>query len=111
MAYRLAGRTVTAEPRGRTVGYLLDLPRPGLIITGYLIATVGALLLSGDPPLRLLGAVTGAGAVVCALLWRTAFVSTWCALAAVASVILLGWVRRDRGPAGHPPGGARGPAR
>ncbi|MER5767306.1 DUF6629 family protein [Streptomyces sp. NPDC001985] len=94
LAHSLATRTVTAEIRGRTVGYLLDLPHPPLIVTGYLLATVGALLLSGDPVLRLLGAVAGIGAGVCALLWRAEFVSTWCALAAVASVVVLVWVRR-----------------
>ncbi|MGW4032343.1 DUF6629 family protein [Streptomyces sp. NPDC004838] len=94
LAYHLATRTVTAEIRGRTVGYLLDLSHPAVITAGYLPATVGALLLSGDPVLRLLGIVTGVGAVVCRLLWRTESVSTWCAVAAVASVLVLAWVRR-----------------
>jgi hypothetical protein len=96
LAHRLASVPVTAEIRGRTVGYLLDLPHPVPVAAGYLAATVGALLLSGDPWLRALGAVTGAGAAVCALLWREAFVSTWCALAAVASLLLLGWIRNRR---------------
>jgi len=37
---------------------------------------------------------------VCWLLWRLEFVSTWCALAALCSVVLYGWVRR--GPAPRP---------
>jgi hypothetical protein len=40
------------------------------------------------------GLVAGAGH--CALLWCLAFVSTWCALAALVSLLLLRW-------AGHPP--------
>ncbi|MFD8971484.1 DUF6629 family protein [Streptomyces sp. NPDC059593] len=93
LAYRLATRPVTAEIRGHTLGYVVDLPYAALLIACYLFATVGALLLARDRILRLLGLLTGAGAVVCALLWSAEFVSTWCALAAVASVVLLVWVR------------------
>ncbi|MEU3481906.1 DUF6629 family protein [Streptomyces sp. NPDC033753] len=93
LAYRLATRPVTAEIRGHTLGYVVDLPYAALLIAGYLLATVGALLLARDRILRLLGLLTGAGAAVCALLWSAEFVSTWCALAAVASVLLLVWVR------------------
>jgi hypothetical protein len=74
------------------MGYVVDLPRPGLVIAGYLVATVGALLVSGDRGLVLLGVLTGAGAVICWSLWELEFVSTWCACAAVVSVALLGWV-------------------
>ncbi|MFJ8233692.1 DUF6629 family protein [Streptomyces sp. NPDC094448] len=98
LARRLTEATVTAEIHGRTVGYAVGLPAPAAVLAGYLLATVGALLLSGDRTLRLLGGVTGAGAVVCALLWRTAFVSTWCALAAVASLLILRWVGRGPRP-------------
>jgi hypothetical protein len=94
LAYRLATRPVTAEIRGHTLGYVLDLPLSPLIIAGYLLATVGSLLLAGDPVLRLLGALAGIGAAVCAALWRLEFVSTWCALAAVVSMVMLGWTRR-----------------
>ncbi|WP_434587623.1 DUF6629 family protein [Streptomyces sp. A5-4] len=94
LTYCLIGRPVSAEVRGHTMGYVLDLPNAPLLIAGYLLATVGSLLLAGDPLLRLLGALTAAGAVVCALLWRLEFVSTWCAVAAVSSVVLLVWVRR-----------------
>ncbi|MFE3827924.1 DUF6629 family protein [Streptomyces sp. NPDC059092] len=89
LAYALTRRTVTAEIRGHTVGYAIDLPYAGPLVAGYLLATVGALLLGGDRWVRLLGAVVALGAVVCAALWRLEYVSTWCALAAVASVVLL----------------------
>ncbi|MET9438778.1 DUF6629 family protein [Streptomyces sp. NPDC006551] len=94
LAHRLAGgRPVTAEVRGHTLGYVLHLPYASPLIAGYLLATVGALLLARDRLLRLLGVLTGVGAVVCVLLWRTEFVSTWCAFAAVASLVLFAWVR------------------
>lgn len=96
LAYCLATRPVTAEIRGHTLAYVLDLPNSPLIIVGYLLATVGSLLLAKDPVLRLLGVLAGAGAVVCAALWRLEFVSTWCALAAVVSVVMLRWVWRLR---------------
>ncbi|MET8677956.1 DUF6629 family protein [Streptomyces sp. NPDC004647] len=100
LTYALATRPVTAEIRGHTLGYVLDLPHSPLIIAGYLLATVGSLLLGGDPLLRLLGVLVAAGAVICVVLWRLEFISTWCAFAAVVSVVMLGWVRRrPEGPA------------
>ncbi|WP_328535444.1 DUF6629 family protein [Streptomyces sp. NBC_00344] len=98
LAICMARRPVMAEVRGHTVGYAVHLPDPSLVIVGYLVATIGSLLLAGDPLLRLLGAVTAAGAAVCLLLWRLEFASTWCAFAAASSVLMLIWVRR--GPAG-----------
>ncbi|MEE1811094.1 DUF6629 family protein [Streptomyces sp. BE133] len=94
LAYCLATRPVTAEIRGHTLGYVLDLPGSGLLVGGYLLATVGSPLLAGDRLLRRLGVLVAVGATVCAALWRLEFVSTWCAFAAVCSVILLGWTRR-----------------
>jgi hypothetical protein len=94
LSYRLTTGPVTAHIRGRTIGYVLDLPYAPLLIGGYLLATVGALLLATDRLLRRLGAVVAAGAVLCVALWRTEFVSTWCAFAAVASLILLARTRR-----------------
>jgi hypothetical protein len=98
LAYVLATRTVTAEIRGHTMGYAIGLPHGGLLMAGYLLATIGSLLLSRERALVLLGAGAGVGAAVCAALWRWEFVSTWCAFAAVCSVVLLGW-------AGHGPRG------
>ncbi|MFC9758527.1 DUF6629 family protein [Streptomyces sp. NPDC056921] len=95
LTYGLATRPVTAEIRGHTLGYALDLPRSGLLVAGYLLATVGALLLAGEAVLRRLGALAAVGAAVCAALWRLEFVSTWCAFAAVCSVILLARPRPD----------------
>ncbi|MFI0509267.1 DUF6629 family protein [Streptomyces sp. WSLK1-5] len=98
LAHGLATRPVRAEIRGHTMAYVIGLPQAELLVAGYLIATVGALLLSGDRRLTALGVLTGAGAVVCWLLWRLEFVSTWCALAAVCSVVLYGWVNSRPAP-------------
>ncbi|WP_328636697.1 DUF6629 family protein [Streptomyces canus] len=93
LAHALVTHPVRAEIRGHTMAYVIGLPHAELLVAGYLIATVGALLLSGDRRLTGLGILTGAGALMCWLLWRLEFVSTWCALAAVCSVVLYGWVR------------------
>ncbi|MEV7731894.1 DUF6629 family protein [Streptomyces sp. NPDC088921] len=98
LAHALATRPARAEIRGHTMAYVIGLPHAELLVAGYLIATVGALLLSGDRSLTALGVLTGAGALVCWLLWRLEFVSTWCALAAVCSVVLYGWVRTRPAP-------------
>lgn len=93
LAHGLATGPVTAEPRGRTIGYTVGLSHTPVFVTGYLLATVGSLLLSGDRWLRALGILVAIGAPACWALWRLEFISTWCALAAVCSVVLLGWVR------------------
>ncbi|MYY05665.1 MULTISPECIES: DUF6629 family protein [unclassified Streptomyces] len=105
LAYALATRTVTAQVRGHTLGYALDLPHPPLLVAGYLLATIGSLLLSGDRGLVLLGVLVAGGAAVCAALWRLEFISTWCAFAAVCSVVLLGWSARPRAAGPRPAAG------
>ncbi|WP_330333985.1 hypothetical protein OHS33_32470 [Streptomyces sp. NBC_00536] len=95
LTYCLATRPVTAEIRGHVIGYGVSVPCVPLVLAGYLFATLGSLLLAGDRLLRVLGAVLAAGAALCALVWRLEFASTWCAFAAVASLLVLGWVRRD----------------
>jgi hypothetical protein len=99
LAYALATRTVTAEIRGHTVGYSLGLPQAELIVVGYLVATLGSLLMSGDRGLVLFGVLVTVGAAVSFGLWRQEYISTWCAFAAVCSVVLLLWARRRRPPA------------
>ncbi|WSQ14540.1 hypothetical protein OG604_46165 [Streptomyces sp. NBC_01231] len=106
LAYGLVTGPVTAEIRGRTVGYTFGLPLTPLLIAGYLLATVGSLLLSGDRWLLMLGTLVAVGALGCWVLWRLEFVSTWCALAAVCSLVLFRWVGSR--PASVPT--ARGPA-
>jgi hypothetical protein len=98
LTHALATRTVRAEIRGHTVGYVLGLPHPELLVAGYLVATIGAFLLSGDRVLVTLGALVAVGALVCGALWRLEFVSTWCAVAALCSVVVWAWVGR-RSPA------------
>ncbi|KDN87366.1 DUF6629 family protein [Kitasatospora cheerisanensis] len=94
LAAAVARHPVTAHRHGHTLAYAIGVPAAALLLAGYLAATLGPLLLSGDPRLRRLATVLAAGALTCALLWRLAFVSTWCALAALASALLYDWARR-----------------
>ncbi|MFD9728814.1 DUF6629 family protein [Streptomyces sp. NPDC059072] len=99
LSYRLSTEPVSAEVRGHTLGYGVNVPWMPLLLAGYLFATLGSLLLAGDRRLRVLGAVLAVGALACSALWRLEFASTWCAFAAVASVLVLGWLRgRDPAP-------------
>ncbi|WP_053629061.1 DUF6629 family protein [Streptomyces sp. H021] len=91
---------MTAEIRGRTIGYGVKVPWTPLVLTGCLFATLGPLLLAGDRRLRTLGVVPTAGALACSALWRLEFASTWCAFAAVASLLVLGWVGGRKPAAG-----------
>lgn len=102
LSYCLATRPVRAEIRGHTLGYGVNIPWMPLVLAGYLFATIGSLLISGARWLRLLGLVLAAGALVCTLLWRLEFASTWCAFAAAASVLILVWTGdRARSPSVH----------
>ena len=97
LAYVLADGPVTATPVGHTMRYGVGrIPLGTLVVLGYLVATIGSLLASGQAQIRVLGFVTGLGAIVCYALWQAAFVSTWCALAAVASALILHWLWRPR---------------
>ncbi|WP_405010226.1 DUF6629 family protein [Kitasatospora sp. NBC_01539] len=99
LAVAVLGGPVTARVRGHTLAYAVGVGPVVLLTAGYLLATVGSLLTAADRTLRLLGVLVGFGAVVCAALWRLEFASTWCALAALASVVLVGWSGGGRGPA------------
>jgi hypothetical protein len=98
-AYALASGPITAEAVGHTMHYgVHDLRLAWLVSIAYLVAALGALLASDRTDVRLLGVVGGVGAPACYLLWHYAFASTWCALAAAASLVLLRWSwSRERG--------------
>lgn len=89
----LASGPVNATVRGHTVQYAIGIDHAHAVIGGYLVATLGALLASGDRILVRFGAIGAVGAAACAWIWTREFASTWCALAAVTSVMLLAWVR------------------
>jgi len=95
LAHSVATSHVTAQPRGHVLDYGVDIPHLAVVIAGYLVATLGSLLVSDDRDIRALGIVLTVGAVICGGLWLEEFASTWCAFAAVASLAPPG---PDRGP-------------
>jgi hypothetical protein len=110
LAVSVVTHPVTAAVHDHTLRYGVGVPYPPVLLTGYLLAAVGALLAGGDRVLRLLGGLVGVGALVCAAVWRLSFVSTWCALAALVSVVLLRWVGQDDVDRGVGAGTPAGPA-
>jgi hypothetical protein len=96
LAHVVASGPVNAEVCGSTVRYSVGVPGAPWVIAGYLVATLGPLLSARDRLLRLLGLVCTVGAAVTARLWFHSFASAWCAVAAVASVIVLWWVLSRR---------------
>ena len=74
-------------------------------IAGYLLSTLGAPLFSGNRDLREFGLVAAIGAAVCVTAWQLAFASTWCAFAALVSLMLVRWLWHERAEAeARPPG-------
>jgi hypothetical protein len=96
LAYSLAAHSVTAVAQGHVLTYSLEIPVGSAVIAGYLLSTLGAPLFAGNPDLRLFGLVAAAGAAVCVLVWQLAFASTWCAFAAVVSLMLVRWLWHER---------------
>ncbi|WP_346011796.1 DUF6629 family protein [Streptomyces sp. SID3343] len=95
LGHVVASGPVSAEVCGRTVRYSVGVPAAPWVITGYLVATLGPLLLARDRVLRFLGLIFTIGAAVTARLWFHSFASSWCAVAALSSVLVLWWVRSD----------------
>ncbi|QMU71723.1 DUF6629 family protein [Streptacidiphilus sp. P02-A3a] len=101
LAHAMATEPVHAVAMGHVLAYSLPVPDGDLLVAGYLLATLGAPLLSGDRGLRLFGLTAAVGAAVCAAVWELAFASTWCAFAALTSLTLLLWVRREQSTPGR----------
>jgi hypothetical protein len=101
MSVRILVWGVTASARGHVLEYGVGVASGvGFVLVGaYMVAALGAPLLSGDRFLWWFGVLASAGAGVCAAAWRLAFASTWCGYAAVLSLWLLVWVRRRTGGA------------
>lgn len=98
LGWDVAVHGVTAAAHGHVLDYGIGITGGRLVIGGYLAATLGAPLSSPDRFVRWFGVAAFVGALGCAAAWMVEFASTWCAYAAVLSVLLLVWVRRQDGP-------------
>ena len=79
---------VVARIEGHHVDYRVDLWHGGLVVLLYVVATCGSLLMSDHQHVRWFGVVNLLAAVALAWLARSAFISLWCAWAAVTSVAI-----------------------
>jgi hypothetical protein len=93
LMYAVVRGPAEASIRGHHVDYRVDLWHGGLIVALYLVATCGSLLVSSHPHVRWFGAANLVAALVLAWLDKTAFISLWCAWAAVTSVAIAAHLR------------------
>ncbi|HEV2400170.1 MAG TPA: DUF6629 family protein [Candidatus Sulfotelmatobacter sp.] len=81
--------------RGNSIVYINQATNNTAVAVLYVIATCGALFFSEIRMMVILGAVNLAILLVVMVVKRYAFTSVWCAYAAVASVIILGYFWRS----------------
>ena len=87
---------MTALIDGHHIAYTVDLWHGGVIVALYVVATCGSLLASERPHVRWFGAVNLVAVVGLAWLDQMAFISLWCAWAAVTSAAIAVHLRADR---------------
>lgn len=95
---------VTASIQGHHLSYDVDLAHPVTVVSLYVAATCGALLVSSDHRLRVYGLVNLPVVGALAVLSQSGLVSLWCLWAALTSVAIdvhLRTVHRAR-PGGPP---------
>jgi hypothetical protein len=85
---------VTATLADHYVGYSTDLRAGRLVVALYVVATCGALLVSGVRDIARFGVVNLVAVVVIAVLTIDGFASVWCAWAAISSALFAVHVRR-----------------
>lgn len=87
---------------GHHLAYGIGLRRGGLLAAGYVVVACGAPLLSSVGRIRAFGVANVVAVAALAWLQRSALTSLWCAWAAVASVAIATYLRRE-----HPTPSAR----
>jgi hypothetical protein len=90
---------IVARVEGHHIDYRVDLWHGGVIVLLYVVATCGSLLLSDHQHVRWFGAANLVAAVALAWLAQSAFISLWCAWAAVTSVAIAVHLRYAAGGA------------
>lgn len=96
-ASRILLNGVRVEVREHVVIYRTGLGEPEFWAVLYVVAVVGACLVSPHRPVQLFGALNLAGLVVVAWAYATAFASLWCFWAAVSSVVIVTHLIRPNG--------------
>jgi hypothetical protein len=105
LMYSVVRGPVEASIDGRHIVYRVDLWHGGFVVMLYVVATCGALLASRRRGVRWYGTINLVAVGVLVWLDQTAFISLWCAWAAVTSVAIAlhfrhGQPRRLHAPIG-----------
>ncbi len=85
------------SPAGHYIDYRIDATDDWFLAIGYIIATCGAMLLSGERVLVIYGWVNTLAVVLLALFQEAGFASLWCFWAAITSGLVALYLRRRRG--------------
>jgi hypothetical protein len=96
MLWALVEYPLQISVRGNSIVYVNDGTNYTTLAAVYIIATCGSLFFSKERPMVLFGAANLAILLAVMAVKRYAFTSLWCAYAAVASVIILGYFWRSR---------------
>jgi len=100
LMYGIVRGPIDARIEGHHIAYVVDLWHGGFVTALYVIATCGALLASHRRYVRRFGAVNLVAVVVLARLDADAFISLWCAWAAVLSIAISLHLRSRSPPKG-----------
>lgn len=98
MLWQLLDGEVDVRAKDWHLQYVFGLDRPVVVITAYLLATCGPLLLASQPTLRWYGVSNAVAVAVIAALSVSAVVSIWCIWAAVTSVAIAWYLRGEQLP-------------
>ena len=88
LMYAVVRGPVSATIEGHHISYVVELWHGRAIVLLYVAATCGSLLISAHPEVRWFGVVNLAAVGGLAWIDQTAFISLWCAWAAVTSVAI-----------------------
>ncbi|AWB92131.1 DUF6629 family protein [Aeromicrobium chenweiae] len=102
LTYFVLNGPLVVEEHAHAVEYQVGLQNGTFWAVLYIVAVVGPSLLSGYPSIVAFGALNLVGLTLVAILYREAFASVWCVVAALLSVlVLLHMYRRRRLPDPH----------
>jgi hypothetical protein len=96
MLWALIAYSLHIYVQNNSIVYINDGTNNTALAVLYVIATCGSLFFSKERPMVIFGAANLAILLVVMAVKRYAFTSLWCAYAAVASVIILGYFWRSR---------------
>jgi hypothetical protein len=92
----LVTHDVGARATDHVIVYDTDSRFGGVVAAGYVLATCGPALLGSDRVLRAFGLANVIGLALAAIVRTSAVTSVWCFYAALASVMILVHLRRQR---------------